>query len=116
MERLSRIEEGSAQLEVDGRTLTLPGALRDAWRHEGWLLVMARLEGGLALLVYDAASLEERRRIPPPAGWSFDRLTRDVRGGPSALAWTPAAIHGHHDWHLAIDPGAGTLTRTDPSR
>lgn len=114
MERLE-LEEKSLALEVDGRTLALPGPLRDAWRHDGVVLVMAKVDGALMLILYDEGSLAERHRVAAPEGFVFDRLTRDVRGDASAIGWTPNAIHGHNDWQFAIDLETGALTRTDPS-
>ena len=108
-------EEGATRLTVGERPLELPGPLRDAWRHEGAVLVMLRPEGGAReVWIYDEASLERLHAIKEPEGWSFDRLTSQQRG-PSVIAITDERIHGHGDWHFLIDFDAGTLTRTSPS-
>ena len=116
MERLD-VTEGADTLGVGDRTLSLPGPLRDAWRDADHVYVMAATLGERAyeLFVYDAETLALRHRIPPPEGWNLYRLT-DHQRGPSAIASSLALVGGHQDWHFLIDPEAGTLTRTVPSR
>lgn len=116
MERLS-FDDGARSLSVDGRHLALDGPLADAWRDGPWVYVLAETLGPrvYALFVYDAATGEARAHITPPEGWDFYRLTDHPRG-PSVIATTGEREKGHQDWHFVIDPKAGTVTRTVPSR
>jgi hypothetical protein len=115
MERLT-FDEGSSTVVIDGRPLALSGRIRDAWSHDGAIIVMAARDAAMAVFVYDSETLRARHCIAAPLGWQLDRLTAHVGGGVSAIAWTRDAIHGHHDWHFLVDVAAGTLTRTHPSR